>query len=53
MPGAPLLKTVFRRLLPMFGMIAPSVLVVYTTLTWSTQASRFWVNTINQAGPLF
>ncbi|SMC71109.1 hypothetical protein [Lentzea albidocapillata] len=46
------LKKVLRRLLPMSGMLAVVVALVYTNPLSAIVASRFWINMIEQSGPL-
>jgi hypothetical protein len=46
------LNEVLRRLLPMLGMFAVVAALVYTNSPDAIEASRFWINMIEQAGPL-
>ncbi|MEV6718049.1 hypothetical protein AB0M48_39095 [Lentzea sp. NPDC051208] len=46
------LNEVLRRLLPLFGMLAVVLALVYTNSPDAIEASRFWINMIEQSGPL-
>jgi hypothetical protein len=44
------LKKVLRRLLFAFGLFAFAATLVYTSLSSTNEASRFWTNTTGQSG---
>jgi hypothetical protein len=46
------LNEVLRRALLVFSALAVVAVLVYTNSPDAIEASRFWINTIEQAGPL-